>query len=155
MSKYIFDVFIYDFGVDGLSNKSLQITTSNSQSKLEMDGIKVFEFAIKRVPKSLNEASEMSKTKIQDIDLVSLHQPNKSIHDHLTKLLKINEKKIISCFKFGNTSCPSIPISISSKFGNKMINNKKVLFCGFGAGFLWSTVITKFNNTLVSKVYFV
>ena len=65
------------------------------------------------------------------------------------------KKKTISCFQFGNTSCPSIPISISSNFGDKMINNKKVLFCGFGAGFLWSTVITKLNNTLVSKVYFV
>ena len=149
------NIFHYDFGVDGLSNKSLQITTSNNQKKLEMDGIKVFEFAIKRVPKSLNEVSKTSKIKIKDIDLISLHQPNKSIHDHLIKLLNIDEKKTISCFQFGNTSCPSIPISISSNFGDKMINNKKVLFCGFGAGFLWSTVITKLNNTLVSKVYFV
>jgi len=33
------------------------------------------------------------------------------------------------------------------------IFNKTFLFCGFGAGLSWSTVVSKLNNTFISKVY--
>ena len=149
------NLFKYDFGVDGNNNKALKIESLKNTKKLQMDGLKVFEFAIKRVPQSINKAIKKNKMKMNDIDLISFHQPNKSIHDHLIKMLQVNKNKIVSSFKFGNTSSPSIPISFSSNFGNKTIINKKALFCGFGAGFLWSTIITKFKKTKISEVFFV
>mgnify|MGYP006113419599 CR=1 FL=1 len=148
------NLFKYDFGVDGNNNKALKIESLKNTKKLQMDGLKVFEFAIKRVPQSINKAIKKNKMKMNDIDLISFHQPNKSIHDHLIKMLQVNKNKIVSSFKFGNTSSPSIPISFSSNFGNKTIINKKALFCGFGAGFLWSTIITKFKKTKISEVFF-
>ena len=146
--------FDYDYGVDGLNNEALTIKDLGSEKKLEMDGLKVFEFAIKRVPQSINKVISKNKKKLIDFDLISFHQPNKSIHDHLIKLLNIDKKKIVSCFSFGNTSSPSIPISFSKAFGNKIINNKTGLFCGFGAGFLWSTIITKLKKTKISEIFF-
>ena len=138
----------FDFGVDGLENEMLIIDPITK--KLKMDGLKVFEFAAKRVPETFQNTVRKFKKKI---DFYSFHQPNKTIHDHLIKKLKIEGKKVISCFDHGNTSSPSIPISISKNFPNKIINNKTFLFCGFGAGLNWSTVITKLNKTYVSKIY--
>ena len=148
------NLFDYDYGVDGLDNNSLKIEDLGTEKKLEMNGLKVFEFAIKRVPKSINKVIAKNKIKLNDFDLISFHQPNKSIHDHLIKLLNIDKEKVVSCFSFGNTSSPSIPISFSKIFGNKIITNKTGILCGFGAGFLWSTVITKFKKTKISEVFF-
>ena len=44
------------------------------------------------------------------------------------------------CVDFGNTSAPSIPISLSFFLGEKNIKNKKFIFCGFGSGLSWSSV---------------
>ena len=139
---------VIDFGVDGHENQILKI--NSNKKKLTMDGIKVFEFAAKRVPETYYKSIKKFKKKI---DYYSFHQPNKTIHDHLVKKLNINLKKVISCFDHGNTSSPSIPISLSKNFPNKKLKNKVFLFCGFGAGLNWSTVITELKNTFISKIY--
>lgn len=138
----------FDFGVDGKQNEILRIEKKNN--KLNMNGIKVFEFALNRVPETYFKVLKKFRGKI---DYYSFHQPNKTIHDQLIKKLKIDFKKIISCFAYGNTSSPSIPLSLCKNFPNKKIYKKVFLFCGFGAGLNWSTVVTKLNNTFVSKVY--
>lgn len=137
-----------DFGVDGKNNDILKIIPN--KNKLIMNGIKVFEFALTRVPETFNKIIKKFKGKI---DFYSFHQPNKTMHDQLVKKLKLNYSKIISCFAYGNTSSPSIPISLCHNFPEKRIYKKKFLFCGFGAGLNWSSVITELDKTFVSKVY--
>jgi len=139
---------VFDYGVDGLNNEMLRIESETK--KLKMDGMQVFEFAAKRVPETYNNI--LKKTKIK-IDYYCFHQPNKTIHDHIIKKLNIDFNKVIRTFEYGNTSSPSIPISICENFPNKKIFNKTFLFCGFGAGLSWSTVVSKLNNTFISKVY--
>lgn len=138
----------FDFGVDGKNNDILKIDSKTN--KLVMEGLKVFEFALKRVPETYNKTLKKFKG---NIDYYSFHQPNKTMHEQLIRKLKINPKKIISCFSYGNTSSPSIPISLSENFPNKNIYKKVFLFCGFGAGLNWSTVITELKKTFISKVY--
>ena len=138
----------FDFGVDGFENNSLEI--NNQTKKLSMNGIKIFEFAAKRVPETFMKISKKFNHKI---DFYCFHQPNKSIHDHLVRKLNIDFRKVISTFDFGNTSAASIPISLSQNFSNKEIKNKNFLFCGFGAGLSWSTVVTKIHRAFISKVY--
>lgn len=119
-----------------------------------MDGLKVLEFAIKRVPQTISNILKKGKFNLTDIDYYSFHQPNKSILDHLIKKMHLNESKMISTFDFGNTSSPSIPLALSKNFKNKKISNRKFLFCGFGAGLQWSSVITNFKKTFVHKIYY-
>ena len=138
--------FFYDFGVDGKQNNSL--SKSSYKNPLEMDGIKVLEFALKRVPETVKNVLKKSKKKI---DFYSLHQPNKSMYDLLINKLKLKNEKVIKCSNFGNTSSPSIPISLSGQFGKKTIKNKTFLFCGFGAGLSWSSIIMKLKKTKIYK----
>ena len=50
-----------------------------------MNGIKVFEFALTRVPETFNKIMKKFKGKI---DFYSFHQPNKTMHDQLVKKIK-------------------------------------------------------------------
>jgi len=144
--------FKYDHGVDG--SDALNISIEKNNKKLNMNGMKVFEFALKRVAQSIKKVEKKSKIKLNKIDYFSLHQPNKTIHNHLISSLKIKKNKVISSFKFGNTSSASIPISICSNFQNRKINKKVFLFSGFGSGFLWSSIIMKINKCFASKVFY-
>jgi len=139
-----------DYGVDGSNNEIL--TIESTTKKLKMDGIEVFKFAVKRVPETYSNILKKIKCKI---DFYCFHQPNKNIHDHLIRKLNIDFNKVISTFDFGNTSAASIPIAISKNFSNRNIVNKNFLFCGFGAGLTWSTIVTRLHKTYVSKVYFI
>ncbi len=137
-----------DFGVDGINNEILSIDSESN--KLKMDGIKVFEFAVKRVPETYSRILKKINYKI---DFYCFHQPNKTIHDHLIKKLKIDFKKVISTFDYGNTSAASIPLAMSKNFANKYIVKKNILFCGFGAGLSWSSIVTGMDKTYISKIY--
>ena len=152
VEKKVNNLFFHDVGVDGKNNESLQIEVKNK--KLSMDGLKVLEFAIKRVPQTISNILKKAKFNLADIDYYSFHQPNKSILDHLIKKMHLNERKMISTFDYGNTSSPSISLALSKNFKNKQISNRKFLFCGFGAGLQWSSVITNFKKTLIHKVYY-
>ena len=143
--------FSFDYGIDG--NDALNISESGKKKKLNMNGIKVFEFAIKRVGNSIQNVEKTSKLKLRDIDYISLHQPNITILNHIIKKVGLNKKKILSCFDYGNTSSPSIPISICSNLANKKNKNKNFLFSGFGSGFLWSSIIMRNKECKVSKVF--
>ena len=143
--------FGFNLLLNCLANSILKISRSNN--KLTMNGIKVFEFALKRVPETIDNILLKSGIKKNQIDYYSFHQPNKSMFEHIIKKLGLKKKNILSCFDFGNTSAASIPIAICKNFPNKYIKNKLFLFCGFGSGLSWSTVLLKLKNTFVGKVY--
>ena len=119
-----------------------------------MDGIKVLEFALHRVPKTINIIEKKLFKKKINLDYYSLHQPNKTMFDFIIKKIKVERKKIISCVNFGNTSSPSIPISLSNFFDGKIIKNKTFLFCGFGSGLSWTTISLKLKKTFISKIFY-
>lgn len=154
IEKKINNSFFYDIGVDGKNNNILKIENKNKNKKLNMDGLKVLEFAIKRVPETISNVLKKGKINLKNIDYYSFHQPNKSILDHLIKKLQLNRDKMISTFDYGNTSSPSIPLSLSKIFKNKIISNKRFIFCGFGAGLQWSSVITTLKKTFIHKIYY-
>ena len=54
LKKRLVTHFITIFGVDGKNNDILKIETKNKNKKLNMDGLKVLEFAIKRVPETIS-----------------------------------------------------------------------------------------------------
>ncbi len=144
---------LFKFGTDGSGFKSLLLNNdgfSENKTKLLMNGPKIFEFAIKEVPKQFGEILEENNIKIDDIDYFIFHQANKFILETLQKKLKIPSRKMLySIEKFGNTNSASIPVTISS---NKINFNKKtILMCGFGIGLSWSTAIINTNERFFTE----
>ena len=147
---------------DGMRNK---ITPDSCVEKTEeegnirtglevfMDGMAVFNFAMKRVPKSIKEIVEVSGCTFDDIDWLVFHQANKFMTDFFTKKLKFNPEKVPYCIqKYGNTSSTSVPLTIVSELHDKLKDGQRVVMSGFGAGLSWGTANVVFNNCKISPV---
>lgn len=84
-----------------------------------MDGMSVFSFAISQVPKSVKKIYEVANISDDDIDVYLFHQANRFILQTVAKKLKIQmEKLAVNIDRYGNTSTVSIPLLLSSEFGN-------------------------------------
>ena len=147
---------------DGMRNKitpescvEKEEEDGNIRTGLEvfMDGMAVFNFAMRRVPKSIKEIVEVSGTSMEDIDWLVFHQANKFMTDFFTKKLKFNPDKVPYCIqKYGNTSSTSVPLTIVSELSDKLKDGDRVVMSGFGAGLSWGTASVVFNGCKISPV---
>lgn len=147
---------------DGMRNKitpescvEKEEEEGNIRTGLEvfMDGMAVFNFAMKRVPKSIKEIVEVSGTTMEDIDWLVFHQANKFMTDFFTKKLKFNPEKVPYCIqKYGNTSSTSVPLTIVSELHDKLKDGDRVVMSGFGAGLSWGSARVVFNGCKISPV---
>lgn len=118
-----------------------------------MDGMAVFNFAMKRVPKSIKEIVEVTETTMDDIDWLVFHQANKFMTDFFTKKLKFDKEKVPYCIqKYGNTSSTSVPLTIVSELHDKLKDGDCVVMSGFGAGLSWGTARMVFKGCKFSPV---
>lgn len=141
-----------------LTNASLIATEredGNIRSDVEvyMDGMEVFNFAIRVVPKSIKEILTKTSLDIDDLDYIIFHQSNKFMTDFFVKKLKFNPEKVpYSIDRFGNTSSASIPLTIVSELNGKQWNASHVAICGFGAGLSWATAIVDLSQCKISNL---
>lgn len=110
-------------------------------SCLFMDGGEIFNFTLKSIPKLFDETIQHSASSIDNHDYILMHQANMFMIKHLTKKLKIPpEKTSININKFGNTSCASIPLLITSELSDILKTKKiKIGLLGFGVGYSWGS----------------
>ena len=113
------DKNIFNFGTDGSGSEDLIYKSSGLNSFIEkdylkMNGPKIVEFALNKVPKQIKELLKTNKKKITDINFAIFHQANKFLVENLGKKIGLNKKKILlSIKKYGNTNSASIPLTIS------------------------------------------
>lgn len=118
-----------------------------------MDGMAVFNFAMKRVPKGIKEILEVTDTTMDEIDWLVFHQANKFMTDFFVKKLKFDPAKVPYCIqKYGNTSSTSIPLTIVSELHDKMKAGDRIVMSGFGAGLSWGTAMLTMNDCKISPV---
>ncbi len=123
-----------------------------SEHQIYMDGMEVFNFTMRVVPKDVKAVLEFSQKSLDEIDHLVFHQANKFMTDFFAKKLKLPLEKVpYSLDKYGNVSSPTIPLTISSELNGK-IENKTILMSGFGAGLSWASAITNFKNCQVLPV---
>ncbi len=110
-----------------------------------MNGIKVYNFAMDTVPVTIQRALDKAGLKIADIDLFVFHQANKYLLENLRQRLDIPKEKFSMQISFcGNTISPTIPIAlVEERKAGKLRDGMRLLFCGFGVGHSWGTVVVK------------
>ena len=121
---------------------------------LVLDGIEVFNFALKEVALSINKLFADSKQNMADIDYFVFHQANKLINESVRKKCRIDADKVpYSIDKFGNTSSASIPLTmlykLKSELENKTLN---LLLSGFGVGYSWGNCIIKTDKITCTDI---
>lgn len=108
-----------------------------------MDGSRVFNFTIDRVPSLINETLRQNETTLEDVDHVVLHQANKFMLNTLRKVCHIpKEKFYINLENTGNTTSTTIPLALEDCLNQGLFKNgDRVLIAGFGVGLSWAGTV--------------
>ncbi|WP_297830168.1 ketoacyl-ACP synthase III [uncultured Rikenella sp.] len=141
--------------VEGLAEITNADGNTLSGEHLHMDGMEVFNFGLRVVPKSIKETLSFAGLRIDEIDLILFHQANRFMTDFFAKKLKFPTDKIpYSLDLFGNTSSASIPLTIChAMYAAKPFDQRgKIVLCGFGAGLSWATAILNLDQCRVSEL---
>jgi len=138
---------------DDLMDKEREDGNYRSEMDITMDGMKTFDHAIIVIPKQVKTLMRDANITPDNIDYVISHQANKMMITFIMKRLKIDMAKVPFCLdKFGNTSSPSIPLTIVSELDGKLNGEKKLLLSAIGAGWTFATAYIKTNNIKISHI---
>lgn len=141
------------FSAESLLEKEREDGSIGNDLEIYMNGIDVFNFTLRVVPKSIKELLEKTGTNIADYGSIVFHQANKFMIEFFAKKLKYNMENVpISLNKFGNTSSATIPLTIVSELRNWESENKKIVISGFGAGLSWAAASIDLSNTHICEL---
>lgn len=123
--------------------------------KAKIDNIKVMEFALDKVPISINEVIKFSNCNKNNIDYYIIHQADKFILENLATNADIPIEKMPTetISKYGNQSCTSIPCAISDIIQKEAKERPlKLLLSGFRIGLSWVSAIVDTNKIYCSGI---
>lgn len=115
------------------------------RGKMYMNGANVFSFAIKTVPKLVDDILEKYQLKKEDIDLFILHQASFFMLDTIIKKINIPSDKVFLNLKdYGNSVSSTIPLALYDAINKgRLKSGMTVLLAGFGIGYSWGVTIVK------------
>ena len=115
--------------------------------RLFMDGPKIFEFSLRRVPEALKRVLEGARLATTDVDLFVFHQANRFMLEALQKKLKLPaERFAIEMEDVGNTVSSTIPLTLERLRAASRIKAGTVLaLVGFGVGYSWAAGIVRWK----------
>lgn len=112
------------------------ILTSKENSKIYMDGKKIYKFGTARVAKNINKLLEKEKLDISEIKYIVPHQSNLRILTSMAEKIGANKNQMyINISDIGNTFNASIPIALNEIVRNNLLQEKdKIILVGYGGG---------------------
>lgn len=138
------------------SDELVEYENGNSRAKrhLYMNGAEVFTFTLREVPKMISQVLKESGKDVTDIDYFVFHQANTFMLNHLAKRMKVpSEKLVLGLENYGNTSCASIPLAITTQIRTQLTDGTKLLCLGgFGVGWSWGSVVTEVGPLVVPEL---
>jgi 3-oxoacyl-[acyl-carrier-protein] synthase-3 len=110
-----------------------------------MDGIGIFNFALKTVPDLIFQTLEKNGLTMEQIDYFVLHQTNFLLNESIRKKMNIKpERMVYNIQKIGNTVSSTIPIAIKMEQDKgKIKKDSLIVIAGFGTGLSWSATVIK------------
>lgn len=110
-----------------------------------MDGREVYHFAVKTVPKAIENAMEKAGVASGEIKYFLLHQANLRIIESVAKKLgQPMEKFPTNLQKCGNISAGSVPVLLDHVNRSGMLQRgDKIVLAGFGAGLTWGAAVVE------------
>jgi 3-oxoacyl-[acyl-carrier-protein] synthase-3 len=119
---------------------------ANRSSYVKMAGREVFKHAVRQMSEACEQALERAGLTAEDIDILIPHQANIRIIEATAKHAGIPmEKVFVNVDRYGNTSSASIPIALDEAVDQgRIAADTTALFCAFGAGFTWGSMVVRF-----------
>ena len=110
---------------------------------LKMDGRTVFKWAVRMIPKIVQQTLDQAGMELNDVDLFIPHQANTRIINAAVDDMGLDASKVfINLDRYGNTSAASIPVGIVEAINQGRIQpGDNVLMVGFGGGLTWGSCL--------------
>lgn len=152
------------FGTDGSGHKNLLVDYSGFRNienrledknlydfellngKMKMNSTEIFLFAVKAVPRLVNETLEKYSYSINDIDLFVFHQASYFMLDIIRRKIKVSKDKFfINIESVGNSVSSTIPVALKEAEEKGVLKRgMKVMLAGFGIGYSWGATIIEY-----------
>ncbi len=112
---------------------------------LQMDGRRIFSFAVRQIPLTIGEALEKAGTAVEEVDLFLLHQANRRIIEGIAGRLSADPGRFpMNLEEVGNTSSASIPLLLDGlNRQGKLHRGMNLVLSGFGAGLTCGACVLK------------
>ena len=110
---------------------------------VKMAGQEVYKFAVKTVPRSINEVLDKAGIAADDVKYFVLHQANLRMIEAISKRMKQPIEKYPTCIEeYGNVSAASVPMVLDQiNREGKLKKGDKIVLAGFGAGLTWGASV--------------
>ncbi len=149
------------FGTDGSGHKNLLVDHSGFRNpnyedkqldldlpngQMKMNSTEIFLFAVKAVPKLVNETLEKYGYSLHDVDLFVFHQASYFMLDVIRRKIKVpKEKFFINIENVGNSVASTIPVALNEAEQKGILKRgMKVMLAGFGIGYSWGATIIEY-----------
>lgn len=132
-----------EFLTDGNGSQYLR---ADDNGLLEMDGGAVYDFVTKRVPRLINQFN----AEVGPHDVLVQHQANLSMMRIVERRTVFTGRSIHSIEEYGNMSMVSLPAALA--YGEKELLGKKVLLCGYGAGWCAAVASIDWPETPITQL---
>lgn len=123
-------------------------TVERQQHYLTMNGREVFKFAVRCIPRAIEEAVKRAGLNIEDVDWFIPHQANIRIIDAAAeRLQQPKEKFFVNVERYGNTSSASVPVALYEAVRSGRIKEGDVVvMVAFGGGLTWASCAIRWTQ---------
>ena len=127
-----------------------------SEENYYMNGMDIFSFAVKNVPKLINEITTLAGLNKETIDFYFLHQANAYMVKYIAKRARIDLGKCpINIDVFGNTNGSTIPLLLVDFWKkNKPDLPITAVLCAFGVGLSWGATVVSIEDLMCSDIQY-
>ena len=147
----------FRLGSDGRGSRCIEVPAGGSKipvtpevlekrlNTFSMDGPKVWDFAMRTVPRVIHQLVAEHDMRPRDLDLLVLHQSNlRMIENIMTSLELSMEQTVTTVEMYGNTAAASIPLTLEKAYdAGRLKPGSKVMLCGFGGGLSWGAALVE------------
>jgi 3-oxoacyl-[acyl-carrier-protein] synthase-3 len=123
-------------------------SVERNQHFLQMNGREVYKFAVRCIPKAIEEAVHRAHVAIEDVDWFIPHQANVRIIDAAAERLgQPREKFFINVERYGNTSAASVPVALyEAVHAGRVQQGHLAVLVAFGGGLTWGSCALRWTK---------
>ena len=142
------------FGLGTLPDLARSLATDNTGC-LRMDGLAVFEFAVREVVPRLKSFMNEQNLTNDAISTWLFHQAGGTVLQYMQRALGLDPMRVPSALDgYGNTGSASLGILLSHCFpGDAHPELERTMLVGFGSGFQWGIHLADLSQTRIHTVH--
>jgi 3-oxoacyl-[acyl-carrier-protein] synthase-3 len=123
-------------------------TVERGQHFIQMNGREVYKFAVRMIPRAIQEAAARAGIPLEAVDFFIPHQANIRIIDAAAQRLGApREKFFVNVERYGNTSSASVPVALYEAWAEGRIAPGDLgVLVAFGGGLTWGACALRWTK---------